>query len=437
MSEEEKESGIITRRRKYDSLMSQADTIADAQPRVARVLRKRAATMYDPVKDTKPYLIALAERIILNVEAWVQECSVDLPKAFAPDTATPASPDTKSNCNGSKEEEEEERGKRFTEVVSSMSSKWCAPAHALLQEYCAATAPEVTADQSLSTMVYTAVGKGPTGLLALADLLESESRAWAHAYWLHVALDAHLPLELYRIGHAMSRIIHHNTETTATAAAAVIVGPLSVLRGVQRCLGLLCEAKAMRAVGVAEGAWSLDSVAVKMSKWAVAEVCAQYRGSEDEDAMGDAMFLACCVHAAFRALLVDKASVAVNMRSCPVEVGDLCNVLAMTMNRTAGNHPAACLPLVTDMVEPPCAFYDNDLRVLMDVAMREITNAEEGEADKVLSYLELLSEVVQTEWFVRERHRDKELVSLLNQLSENNESTGIPALSRQVVLHIK
>lgn len=414
------EDSIIERRRKYNSLMEQADSIAESQPRVARVLRKRAAAMYDPERDAKQYLIALAEQIILNAEAWVQECSASLPRVFAPDVSASATKE------------------KLTEVVTSMSEKWCGPAHSLLREFCAATAPEITADKSLYTMVYIAVEKGPTGLLALADLLESESRKWSHAFWLHIALDPRLPLELYRIAHAMTRIIHGSGEGLAPAhpVTASGPGPKSVLRKTQKCLALLCEAKTVRAVGVAEGSWSLDSVAAKMSKWAVNEVCAQYEDSDDEDAVSDAMFLACCVYAAFRAMLVDKASVAVNMRSCRVEVGDLCNALAVTMNRVAGEHPAACLPLVTDMVEPPCGFYDNDLLVLMDVAMREIGNAEEGETDKVLSYLELLSEVVQTEWFAREKHRAEELTYMLNKLSEDNERTGIPGLSKEIVLTI-
>lgn len=412
---DEKEDSIIERRRKYNSLMEQADSIAESQPRVARVLRKRASTMYDPDKDTKQYLIALAEQIILNVEAWVQECSLELPKLFTPDHSNN---DNNSAMKG-----------RLTEVVTSMSEKWCEPAHSLLQEYCSTTASEVTSDKSLYTMVYVAVEKGPTGLLALADLLGSESRGWGHEFWLHIALDPRLPLELYRMGHAMSRIIHGNAGNAGP-------GPKGVLRKTQKCLALLCEAKAVRAVGVAEGAWSLDPVAAKLSKWAVGEVCAQYENSDDEDAVSDAMFLASCVYAVFRAMLVDKASVAVNMRSCRVEVGDLCNVLAILMNRVAGDHPAACLPLVTDMVEPPCGFYDNDLCVLMDVAMREITNADEGETDKVLSYLELVGEVVQTEWFVRERHRAEELTDLMNRLSEDYGNTGVPALSGQISLSV-
>ena len=419
MSEED---SIIERRRKYNSLMEQADSISESQPRVARVLRRRASSMYDPDKDTKQYLIALAEEIILNAEAWVQECSAELPKVFSPDCTSRESSPSGATAKG-----------RITEVVTSMSEKWCNPAHSLLQEFCSATASEITEDQSLFTMVYTAVEKGPTGLLALADLLESENRAWSHSFWLHIALDPRLPLELYRIAHAMSRIVRSDASVSDSAQNP---GPQSVLRKTQRCLALLCEARALRAVGVAEGGWSLDAVAEKMSKWAVGVVCAQYERAADEDAVSDAMFLACCIHAAFRALLVDKASVAVNMRSCRVEVGDLCNALAVLMNRAAGDHPGACLALVTDMVEPPCGFYDNDLRVLMDVAMREIDNSEEGETDKVLSYLELLSEVVQTEWFGREKHRADELTRMLDQLSENNGNTGIPPLSKQIIAAI-
>ena len=422
MSEED---SIIERRRKYNSLMEQADSIAESQPRVARVLRKRASTMYDPDKDAKRYLIALAEQIILNAEAWVQECSAELPRVFSPDSSSLG----RSNDGGAGATT---RG-RLTEVVTSMSEKWCNPAHSLLEEFCSATSAEITDDQSLSTMVYTAVEKGPTGLLALADLLESENRAWAHSFWLYIALDPRLPLELYRIAHAMSRLVCGGGSGSASQSSP---GPQSVLRKTQRCLALLCEAKALRAVGVSEGGWSLDAVAGKMSKWAVGVVCAQYERAADEDAVCDAVFLACCVHAAFRALLVDKASVAVNMRNCRVEVGDLCNALAILMNRAAGDHPAACLALVTDMVEPPCGFYDNDLRVIMDVAMREIANSEEGETDKVLSYLEMLSEVVQTEWFVRERHRADELTRVLSQLSENNGNTGIPPLSKEIIATI-
>jgi hypothetical protein len=254
-----------------------------------------------------------------------------------------------------------------------------------------------------------ALDGGPRGLLALAEASGTPAVVWGA-----VARDLSIPPALFKLAR----------EGGPVAAAAS-----------QQCLALCCAAPEAREDSAATATTGLFADGHELCAWAVAECCARYDDAATEEDLAWALLVACGVHAAFRGSGID---VATELRALPDLAEELGNALVMLLNRSGTvadffgvGSSSACIALVSDLVEPPCLFPPNDLRIIVDVALREIVDAPRGLPD-VRSFAELLAEIVQSDWYASEPHRKSDILAITSAAAEAFNDPGLAFLTRQI-----
>lgn len=290
------------------------------------------------------------------------------------------------------------RGGDVGELVSSLSRRWVAIVEEALEK-------------QGQEPPWNAIAAGPRGILALSQATGSPKPVWAS-----VTKDPKLPPTFFRL----------SKETDAKTP----VGDDS-----RRCLSLCCAAPEARD---GSGWCLLGDAGRKLCDWAAAECRARYEDAEDEGELARALLVACGVHSAFRGgRLGEKRDVAWAVRGMEGTAEEIGNALISAMNRATVaaeffcGTAAPCVELVADLVEPPCMFPANDMRILVDVALREIVDAPRGMAE-VRSFTELLSEVVQSEWYSSERHRESDVIAVTAAAAESFGDPGISFLAREI-----
>lgn len=176
-------------------------------------------------------------------------------------------------------------------------------------------------------------------------------------------------------------------------------------RGVAR----VCAARG-RAVALAGTCGADDWVYARettLAAEAVAALCAAYE--RRAEAVPGALDLAAAVHVACRGTpaLVTVAD-ALRARTGADPALNVANALVAHINGADAAADGAdaqwpCVCLATDLVEPPCAFSDNDLGVLVDVVLRQLEDAgAAARPDAAVARLELVREAVLAPWFARD-----------------------------------
>ena len=106
----------------------------------------------------------------------------------------------------------------------------------------------------------------------------------------------------------------------------------------------------------------------------------------------------------------------------------------------------ACVELATELIEPPCVFSNNDLAVMLDIVLRQLqdtdlTGSPSATAmEDAVARLELVREVVLSDWFIRVKHRAEDVAAIaeavvanLPEDSSNPQYAAISCLAREIV----
>jgi len=101
----------------------------------------------------------------------------------------------------------------------------------------------------------------------------------------------------------------------------------------------------------------------------------------------------------------------------------------------------ACIGLVTELIEPPCVFSNNDLHVLLDVVLRQLQDTDisgipsKASIEDAVARLELVREAILSDWFVRVKHRSDDVVSIVEALVENapGDEAALKCLAKEII----
>lgn len=282
------------------------------------------------------------------------------------------------------------------DLLDSLSVAWCGPAQSALNLLMQDTSEPL----QVSEDPWTVLGDGLRCLEALGDAAE----AGGVAFWPAVADDCELCGVLLNVWRALPPWRGPFAAGAGDAVAA------AAERGVAR----VCTARG-RAIALAGTLGADDWVYARettLGAEAAAALCAAYE--QRASAVPGALDLAGAVHVAFRGTpaLVSVAD-ALRARTAADPALNVANALVAHINRADAADSAAadadadeqwpCLCLATDLVEPPCAFSDNDLGVLVDVVLRQLEDAgAAARADAAVARLELVREAVLAPWFARD-----------------------------------